>query len=180
MESYLDSTRKLFRFYKSLGDKSIAQVSEKHINYTHNDDSNSIAILVKHISGNMLSRWTNFLQEDGEKEWRNRDDEFTDDIHTKEELLVIWEKGWDCLFGAIDPLTDTDLERILYIRNEGHSVVEALNRQLGHYAYHVGQLVFLAKMLKEGEWDSLSIPKGQSASFNKEKFEQEKQRKNFI
>lgn len=127
------------------------------------EDSNSIAILVKHIAGNMRSRWTNFLTEDGEKTWRNRDDEFISDFDSKEGIIAVWESGWFCLFEAIKPLKKEDLERTIYIRNGGHSVIEAINRQLGHYAYHIGQIVFLGKLLKGSDWKSLSIIKGNSS-----------------
>src|ERR1700760_4359461 len=177
--NYLSSVRKLFRYYKSLGDKSMAQVNEEGMHWQYNDESNSIAIIVKHIAGNSLSRWSDFLTTDGEKEWRNRDDEFDDNTSTKEELLTLWDKGWQCLFDAIDPLTDNDLLRIVYIRNEGHTVIEAVNRQLAHIPHHVGQIVYLAKMISAQNWDSLSIPKGQSKAFNTGKFSNEKDRKFF-
>ena len=128
----------------------------------------------------MLSRWTNFLQEDGEKPWRNRDEEFKETIHAKADLLDHWEKGWTCLFQAIDPLSAENMDDIVYIRNEGHSLIEAINRQLGHYSYHIGQIVFLVKHSKSVHWKSLSIPKGASKDFNKEKFSSDKSRKNFI
>lgn len=165
-EIFLNSTRKLFYNYKQLGDKAIEQTNEQHINWVQNENSNSMAIIVKHISGNMLSRWTDFLTADGEKEWRNRDTEFEGTIDTKEQLLQVWEKGWECLFNAVNPLTPSDLLSTVYIRNEAHSVMDAINRQIAHYSYHVGQIVFLAKLLKEGVWQSLSIPKGKSDEFN--------------
>ena len=177
--NYLDSIRKQFQYYKMLGDKTFAQLSEQDIHWQHNDDSNSIAIVAKHIVGNMLSRWTNFLTEDGEKEWRNRDGEFENDIADKKDLLARWEKGWECLFDAINPLKAEDLDRIVYIRNQGHTVLEAINRQLAHYAYHVGQLVYIGKLIKGQEWTSLSIPKGKSTTYNKEKFDKEKGRRHF-
>lgn len=180
IENYLENIRKLFRYYKSLGDKSFAQLSEEQIFQMPEKDSNSIAVIVKHIVGNMLSRWTDFLNSDGEKPWRNRETEFENSFQTKAEVLKYWEKGWACLFNAIDPLTVADMNKIAYIRNEGHSVLEAINRQLAHYSYHVGQIVFLAKSLKGEEWQSLSIPKGGSAAFNQEKFEKKKARKNFV
>ena len=178
--NYIDNTRKLFRYYKSLGDKALAQVEEKHLHIKQNKNSNSLAVIVKHICGNMLSRWTDYLKSDGEKSWRNRDDEFVDTIKSKEELLALWEKSWAVFFDATDPLKADDMARVTYIRNEGHTVLETLQRQLGHYAYHIGQLVFLAKQLKETEWDTLSIAKGKSKDFNKEKFGKEKERKSFL
>lgn len=177
--SYLNSIQKQFEYYKNLGDKTLRQLNEAQLFWTYNEESNSIAILVKHISGNMLSRWTNFLTEDGEKEWRNRDEEFINTFNNKEEVLAYWEKGWQCLFDAIHSLTSEDLERIIYIRNHGHTVVEAINRQLCHYSYHIGQIVFLGKMMKNQEWQSLSIPKGKSSGYNAEKFAKEKSRKHF-
>lgn len=179
MESYLTSIIKQFDYYKSLGDKTFSQLTFEEMLWQSNEDSNSISIIVKHIVGNMLSRWTNFLTEDGEKPWRNRDDEFIDTYTTKEALIASWESGWHCLFNALTPLIEEDLERIIYIRNGGHTVIEAINRQLAHYAYHVGQIVFLGKLLKGDEWQSLSIPKGDSSKFNKEKFSQEKSKRHF-
>lgn len=179
-QNYLQSIRSLFDYYKNLGSKSIVQLSEDQIHWQANPASNNIAIIVKHLVGNMLSRWTNFLTEDGEKTWRKRDAEFEHTIKNKEELLAFWEKGWKCLFEAINPLEVEDLDKIIYIRNEGHTVLEAVNRQLAHYAYHIGQIVFLAKQLRNENWQSLSIPKGESKTFNQEKFSKEKDRKHFI
>jgi hypothetical protein len=152
-----------------LGDKAIDQINEEHIHWHYNNESNSIAVIVKHIAGNSLSRWTDFLSTDGEKEWRNRDDEFENTILTKKELLALWERGWQCLYDTMNRLTDDDLMRIVYIRNEGHTVIEAINRQLAHLPYHIGQIVFIAKMLSAQNWNSLSIPRGQSKAFNAEK-----------
>ena len=176
---YLESIRKQFRYYKQLGDKTLQQVPADRLFWAANEDSNSIAIIVNHMSGNMLSRWTDFLSSDGEKEWRNRDQEFESVIETEEQLWEAWNKGWECLFAAIDPLTEDDLGKLAYIRNQGHTVVEAINRQLAHYAYHVGQIVFLGKMLAEDGWQSLSIPKGGSKAFNEKKFAEEKKRGHF-
>ena len=177
--SYLNSVIKQFEYYKSLGDKTFSQLTQEQLFYHVNEESNSIAIIVKHIVGNMLSRWTNFLTEDGEKPWRNRDDEFVNTFTTKEEIITYWEKGWECLFTAIKPLSEKDIENIIYIRNQGHTVTEAINRQLCHYSYHVGQIVFLGKVLQNEKWDSLSIPKNASKSYNAEKFSKEKSRKHF-
>lgn len=177
--SYLSSIKKQFEYYKSLGEKTFHQLSIEEVKQEFVEDSNSISIIVKHIVGNMLSRWTNFLTEDGEKEWRHRDDEFKDTYQTKEELLDYWNKGWICLFDAITPLTEEDLEHIIYIRNQGHTVTEAINRQLAHYSYHIGQIVFLGKLLKGKDWVSLSIPKGTSNTYNLEKFSKEKARRHF-
>lgn len=178
--NYLKNIKALFRYYKNLGDKTFAQLGEEELFHSESEHSNNIAVIAKHIAGNALSRFTDFLHSDGEKSWRNRESEFEQSFQTKEEVLTYWEKGWRCVFEAIDPLEVGDMSKIAYIRNEGHSVMEALNRQLGHYSYHVGQMVWLGKKLKGENWESLSIPKGQSEEFNAKKFQQEKQRKNFI
>lgn len=178
-KSYLSSIIKQFEYYKSLGDKTFNQLTFEDMQWQSNADSNSIAIIVKHIAGNMLSRWTNFLTEDGEKEWRKRDEEFIDSFNSIEDLMAAWESGWLCLFNAIKPLNDSDLERIIYIRNQGHTVTEAINRQLAHYAYHIGQMVFLGKLIKGKDWQSLSIPKGNSLKYNEDKFAKEKGKRHF-
>lgn len=172
--NYLGSACKLFRYYKSLGDAVIDRVEEHGMHWQYNDESNSIAVIIKHIAGNSLSRWTDFLTSDGEKEWRNRDDEFEDTELNKQELAKLWEQGWKCLFDAINPLAESDLSRIIYIRNEGHTVLEAINRQLAHLPYHVGQMVFVAKMIKGSDWQSMSIAKGESQLYNKGKFASDK------
>ncbi len=177
--SYLESVKKQFLYYKTLGEKAMEQLEPKQLFVAVNEDSNSIATIVKHISGNMLSRWTDFLTTDGEKEWRNRDGEFENDLNSKEALLETWNKGWNCFFDALNTLKPDQLTTIIYIRNEGHTVVEAINRQLAHYPYHIGQIVFYAKMLKKSEWTSLSIPKNKSKSYNAAKFSKEKSIKNF-
>lgn len=177
--SYLESIKKQTTYYKSLGDKTFNQLTQEELFYQYNQESNSIAVIAKHIAGNMLSRWTNFFTEDGEKSWRNRDDEFVNTFSTKEEMIAYWEKGWDCFLNTINSLKETDLEKIIYIRNQGHTVTEAINRQICHYPYHIGQIVFLGKMLQNEKWVSLSIPKNASKNFNQEKFSQEKSRKHF-
>jgi hypothetical protein len=174
MNNYLDSTKKLFAYYKKLGDDAMAQIDDEKLFFQVNEDANSIAIIVQHLAGNMLSRWTDFLTTDGEKEWRNRDAEFEKNITNKQDLLVYWNSGWQCLFKSLEPLTSSDLDKIIYIRNEGHTVLEAINRQLAHYPYHVGQLVFLAKLLAADKWKSLSIPKNKSQEYNQEKFSKER------
>lgn len=176
---YLNSIKKQFEYYKLLGDKTFEQLAPENMFFKYNNDSNSIAVIVKHLHGNMLSRWTDFLTSDGEKEWRNRDGEFEDTPATKDDILNIWNEGWNCLFKALNSLNETDLEKIIYIRNQGHTVMEAINRQLAHYPYHVGQIVFLGKMLSSDHWKSLSIPKNQSQSYNAEKFSQPKQKSHF-
>ena len=179
INDFLDSARKQFEYYKMLGDKTFSQVQDDKLFWQYNEDSNSIATIVKHLSGNMLSRWTDFLTSDGEKEFRNRDSEFENDIISKEELLEKWNEGWTCLFNGINSLTINDLDKIIYIRNQGHTVTEAISRQLAHYPYHIGQIVFLGKMLAENGWTSLSIPKGESQAFNNNKFLKPKQREHF-
>ncbi|MFV9550767.1 DUF1572 family protein [Algibacter sp. PT7-4] len=179
MDSYLTSVIKQFEYYKSLGDKTFNQLNFDEMVWQSNEDANSIAIIVKHMVGNMLSRWTNFLTEDGEKDWRHRDREFINNFSSKEAIIAAWESGWLCLFKAIKPLKAEDLETIIYIRNGGHTVTEAINRQLAHYSYHIGQLVFLGKLLKGRDWASLSIPKGDSLSYNKNKFSNNKERRHF-
>lgn len=178
-KSYLESVKKQFLYYKILGEKAIEQLKPEQLFVSINEDTNSIAIIVKHLSGNMLSRWTDFLTSDGEKEWRDRDSEFDASITTKEELLATWNKGWDCFFEALNSLQAEQLSEIIYIRNEGHTVIEAINRQLAHYPYHVGQIVFYAKMLKESNWTSLSIPKNNSKNYNLDKFSKEKNIQHF-
>lgn len=176
---YLKSIDRQFNYYKALGEKAMAQLEDDQLFIQPNDDSNSIATIVKHLWGNMLSRWTDFLTTDGEKEWRARDAEFENDLQTREAMMQKWDEGWACLFKALEGLNDSDLGMIIYIRNEGHTVMEAINRQVAHYAYHVGQIVFAAKLLKNGNWDSLSIPKNQSAAYNQQKFSQEKGDRHF-
>jgi Protein of unknown function (DUF1572) len=177
--NYLESTKKLFEYYKMLGEKTFAQLEERELFWQYNEESNSIGTIVKHLWGNMLSRWTDFLTTDGEKEWRNRDAEFDNDIKDKGELFSKWNEGWDCLYKGINNLTESDLTKVIYIRNQGHTVVEAINRQLGHCAYHIGQIVYIGKMIRNNEWTSLSIPKGKSKEANAEKFSLPKQKQHF-
>ncbi len=179
MEDYLQSVRKQFAYYQQLGDKTFVQLSEEDLFYQPNEASNTIAVMVKHLWGNMLSRWTNFLTEDGEKDWRNRDQEFEATIQNKEELLQKWEEGWQCLFAALDSINETNWNQLIYIRNQGHTITEAINRQLAHYAYHVGQIVYLGRLIKNDAWTSLSIPKGGSKDYNANKFSQEKKKGHF-
>ena len=177
--AYLESIKKQFEYYKMLGNKTIEQLPENKLFWQYNDESNSISIIVKHLSGNMLSRWTDFLTSDGEKEWRQRDAEFENDITTRSELLEKWNEGWNCIFHAIKPLSENDLSKEIFIRNQGHSVTEAINRQLAHYPYHIGQIVFVAKMIANEKWESLSIPRNKSQDYNAEKFSQEKSKTHF-
>ncbi|WP_395077525.1 DUF1572 family protein [Flavobacterium sp.] len=177
--NYLESIKKQFLYYKTIAEKAMEQLETEQLFEIANENSNSIATIIKHMSGNMISRWTNFLTTDGEKQWRNRDSEFMETLQTKEDLFIIWEKGWKCLFAVINDLKSEELMTIIYIRNEGQTVVEAINRQLSHYPYHIGQIVFYAKMLKKTEWNSLSIPKNKSSNYNVDKFSKEKSIKNF-
>ncbi len=177
--NYLESIKKQFLYYKTIGEKAIDQLEEEQLFISVNDNTNSIAIIVKHLSGNMLSRWTDFLTSDGEKEWRNRDSEFNETLNSKEEILELWNAGWNCFFNALNVMQDLELTTIIYIRNEGQSILDAVNRQLAHYPYHIGQIVFYAKMLKKDEWNSLSIPKNKSDLYNDDKFSKEKSIKNY-
>ncbi|MEY9091666.1 DUF1572 family protein [Paenibacillus sp. RC84] len=178
-QTYLESARKQFLYYKTLGEKAMDQLEPEQLFTAYNEDTNSIATIVAHLGGNMLSRWTDFLTTDGEKDWRDRDAEFGHSLSDKEQLLDKWNEGWNCLFHALDSLSPGQLEQIIYIRNEGHTVIEAINRQLAHYPYHVGQIVYAAKLLKKEEWNSLSIPRNKSAQFNSEKFAKQKSVQNF-
>lgn len=165
--SYVKDSLSLFRYYKALAERAIAQVADEQLFAALDAESNSIAIMVKHMAGNMLSRWTDFLESDGEKSWRDRDAEFSDPPATRAALLDLWERGWRCMFEALEPLTDADLGRSITIRGEAHSVMQAMNRQLAHYSYHCGQIVFLAKHLAHDRWQVLSVPRGKSGDFNR-------------
>ena len=166
VKDYLSDSITSFRAYKKMADKAIAQVNDDELFVTIDDESNSIAIVMKHMAGNMLSRWTDFLTTDGEKPTRNRDMEFVTESRDKDELIDYWERGWNALFTAVEPLQLDDFEKTVSIRGEEHTIVKAINRQLTHYAYHIGQIVFLAKHFRSSEWRSLSIPKNKSAAFN--------------
>jgi len=165
--SYLEDSLSLFRYYKKLAERAMDQVSGEQLFAALDREANSIAVIVKHMAGNMRSRWTGFLVADGEKPNRDRDSEFADPPPTREALLELWEQGWQCLFQALEPLTDADLGRTITIRGEPHSVMQAVNRQLAHYPYHVGQIVLLAKHFSCDRWQSLSVPRNQSADFNR-------------
>jgi uncharacterized protein DUF1572 len=170
MNNYLSFIKTQFEYYKSLGEGAFNQLADDELFWQYNPESNSMATMVKHLWGNMLSRWTDFLTSDGEKEWRNREAEFDNDIQSRQKMMQKWEEGWACLFAAMKTLTDKDLDKTVLIRNEKHTIVEAINRQIAHYAYHVGQMVYLAKMISGSKWESLSIPRGESEVFNKDKF----------
>ncbi len=169
MGKYLTDVRKIFEYYKSLGEKSLNQLDDADLFWQYNEASNSIAIIINHLNGNMLSRWTDFLNSDGEKEWRQRDKEFENLIKTKSELWQKWEDGWQCLFVALDTINHDNFDNIVTIRRQEHTISEAINRQLAHYAYHIGQIVYIARMVKDLKWQSLSIPKNKSQAFNKKK-----------
>lgn len=166
---YLDSAIKQFSYYKTLGDRTFAQLSDEQLFWRYNAESNTIAGIVAHLSGNMLSRWTDFLTTDGEKPWRDRDKEFDDHLKSRQEMLSIWEQGWAVLLTTLSSLNKEDLETTVLIRNEPHTVLEAINRQLAHYPYHIGQIVFIGKLLA-AQWQSLTIPKGGSEDFNRSMF----------
>lgn len=176
--NYLESITKQFKYYKQLGEKTFEQLQADQLFWVPNENSNSIAIIVQHLHGNMMSRWTDFLNSDGEKEFRKRDQEFEIIIHDKSEMLDRWEEGWNCLFHALSTITSQNFDQLVYIRNIGHSIIEAVNRQLAHYAYHIGQIVLMGKLVAEN-WTSLSIPKGQSKAYNQKKFEKPKARGHF-
>jgi len=166
--SYLTDSIDLFRYYKNLGERAMAQCPDEGLFTVLDAESNSIAIIVKHIAGNMRSRWTDFLTSDGEKPDRNRDTEFEDSPATRAELLELWERGWKLLFGALEQLSDADLTRTITIRTEPHSVTQAINRQVAHYCYHVGQIVYLARHFAGDKWQTLTIPKKKSVEFNRQ------------
>ena len=164
--SYLTDSLALFRQYKKLAERAMKQVSDEQLQIVLDPEMNSIAQTVKHMTGNMRSRWTDFLNTDGEKPDRQRDSEFVDPPATRESVLARWEEGWQTVFQALEPLTDADLPRTVFIRGEAHSVMQAINRQIAHYAYHCGQIVLLAKHFRSEEWQSLSVPRNKSGEFN--------------
>ncbi|MEJ6786239.1 MAG: DUF1572 family protein, partial [Bacteroidota bacterium] len=193
---YLKSAKQQFQYYKQLGDKTMDQLNDEQLFWQYNDASNSIAVMAKHLWGNMMSRWTDFLTTDGEKDFRKRDEEFElrvgpslqgvdtanaegVDEHSRAVIIEKWEQGWACLFKALDSINEDNFDTTIYIRNQGHSIPEAINRQMMHYAYHVGQMVYLGRMMKGEDWQSLSIPKGNSKAYNAEKFSQEKGKRHF-
>jgi hypothetical protein len=164
---YLDSAIKRLLTYKTLGDMTFAQLEEKDFYFVPSEQSNSIAVIIQHMHGNMLSRWTNFLTEDGEKPGRNRDEEFSPPVFDKAELLTMWEKGWRCLIETLSSLHEDDLLKTITIRHEPIVAIDAINRQLAHYPHHVGQIVYIGKMIRDHSWRNLSVPKGASQAFNK-------------
>jgi len=165
-KEYLLTVTRRVKYYKDLGDKTFEQLDDKDFHYQFNEESNSIAVIIQHMAGNMLSRWTNFLTEDGEKEWRQRDDEFEIHSYSKAELIGLWEKGWTCFLDALASLKKKDLKKIVTIRQEELTAIDAINRQLAHYPYHIGQIVFLGKMITNNKWKNLSIPRKGSIAYN--------------
>lgn len=165
-KTFLQSAINRFDDCKSLGDKTFDQLNDGDFYFIPSEECNSIAIIIQHMHGNMLSRWTDFLTTDGEKEWRQRDAEFEQQDITSDDIIALWNQGWTCVLTALHSLTEDDLEKTIHIRSEPLSVVDAINRQLAHYSYHVGQIIYIAKILRNKEWQSLSIPKGQSATYS--------------
>lgn len=163
--AFLESAIKRLSYYKELGDKTFTQLNDNEFHFKTDDGNNSIAIIIQHLAGNMLSRWTDFLTTDGEKGWRKRDDEFEEQDLTKKQLLLYWQKGWDCCLNTLASLTEDDLLKTITIRSETLTAIDAINRQLAHYPYHVGQLIYIAKTIKKTTWQNLSIPKGNSKQF---------------
>jgi hypothetical protein len=165
-EEYLTTVIKRVKYYRDLGEKTFAQLEEKDLHWQPSSESNSIAVIIQHMTGNMLSRWTNFLTEDGEKDWRQRDDEFEIHNYSREELMAIWNKGWKCFLDALESLAPDDLLKTIYIRKESMSAIDAINRQLAHYPYHIGQILYIGRMIRNENWKSLSIPKHHSQQYN--------------
>jgi Protein of unknown function (DUF1572) len=165
---FLQSAIKRLTYYKELGDKTFIQLTDADLHSSPNDASNSIATIVQHMAGNMLSRWTDFLTTDGEKDWRNRDTEFEEQQLNRAQLMALWQNGWNCCLDALNELTEEDLLKTIYIRGEGLLVVDAINRQLAHYPYHVGQIIYAAKIITAQNWHNLSIAKSQSQAFNEQ------------
>ena len=165
-QHYLDSAKAEFKKLKALGDKSFAQLTDADFHIKPDAESNSIALIIQHLSGNMISRWTDFLTTDGEKPYRNRDKEFEENIQSKETLLNQWQQGWQVFTNTLDSLTGADMMKEVTIRGEKHSVIQAINRQLTHYGYHIGQIVYIAKHIRSADWNTLSIAKNRSEEFN--------------
>jgi len=177
--SKVEAYQKQFSYYRSLAEKSISQIEDALLFEIPSAESNSIAIIMKHMSGNMLSRWTDIFESDGEKSWRDRDDEFVNTFDNRDELITYWDKGWERVEDTLDDIHDDDLETTIYIRNMGCTLHDAIIRQLSHYSYHIGQIVFIARMLKKEGFTSLSIPKGKSKEYNQKRFSKEKEMKHF-
>ena len=165
-EEYLSTVIRRLKYYKELGERTFEQIGEKDFHWQPSSESNSVAVIIQHLAGNMLSRWTNFLTEDGEKGWRDRDDEFEVHNYSRQQLIDLWNKGWSCFLDALTSLKETDLLKTIYIRDESLSAIDAINRQLAHYPYHIGQIVYIGRLIKNNDWKSLSIPKKASQQYN--------------
>lgn len=165
-KEFLETAIKRLLYYKELGERTFDQLNDMELHYSPGPESNSIAVIIQHLNGNMLSRWTHFLTEDGEKPWRQRDDEFDIHNYTREQLIELWHKGWDCFITTLRNLSENDLSAIVHIRQEPLTVTDAINRQLAHYPYHIGQIVYIGRMIKKENWKNLSIPRGQSQQYN--------------
>src|SRR4030095_745856 len=165
-EEYLSTAIRRLKYYKDLGEKTFEQLEEKDFHWQPSSESNSIAVIIQHLAGNMLSRWTNFLTEDGEKNWRDRDDEFEVHSFSRQQLVDLWNKGWNCFLDALSSLKEGDLLKTIYIRDESLSAIDAINRQLAHYPYHIGQIVYIGRLIKNENWKSLSIPRRGSKEYN--------------
>ena len=165
-EVFLESAIAKYKAQKDLAERAIVQLGDEKLHQPLDENTNSVAIIMKHMAGNMLSRWTDFLTTDGEKQWRNRDSEFVDDFHSRDDLMAFWQRGWDCLFSTLNALTVGDLTRTVRIRGELHNVIEAIHRELDHYGYHVGQIVLVARVLAKDNWTTLTIPRGGSEEYN--------------
>lgn len=174
VKDYLDNITKQFLSYKEVADKTIAQLEENDFHWRYNEESNSIASIMIHVSENMLSRWTDFFTSDGEKSTRNRDQEFEPQNLSKEELKEKWELGWDCLFTALNSINESNFEQPIYIRNKQHKLIESITRQIAHYPYHIGQIAYVGKMILNNKWQTASIAKGKSKEFMQAQFEQNK------
>lgn len=166
-KSFLQSAIETFRSQKRLAERAIEQLNDEQLHQSLDQNTNSVAVIMKHIAGNMLSRWTDFLETDGEKPWRHRDREFVDDVTSRAELTAFWERGWACLFTTLDTLAPVDLSKTITIRGEAHSVIEAIHRQLDHYGYHVGQIVQVARVNAKDSWTTLTVPRGGSDEYNR-------------
>jgi hypothetical protein len=166
-EEYLSTVIRRLKYYKELGERTFEQIEEKDFHWQPSSESNSIAVIIQHLAGNMLSRWTNFLTEDGEKDWRDRDDEFEVHTYSRQQLIDLWNKGWNCFLDALNSLKEEDLLRTIYIRDETLSAIDAIDRQLAHYPYHIGQIVYIGRLIRNESWKSLSIPKKGSQQYNK-------------
>jgi hypothetical protein len=165
-EEYLNTVIRRLKYYRELGERTFEQLEDKDLHIQPSSESNSIAVIIQHVAGNMISRWTNFLTEDGEKEWRDRDNEFEIHSYSKQQLIDIWNKGWDVFLNTLDSLKENDLLKTVFIRGESLTAVDAINRQLAHYPYHIGQIVYIGRLIKNKNWENLSIPKKTSQQYN--------------